>query len=163
MTPQPVTGEVLAGVVERVTYHNAENGFCVLRARARGHRDVVTVVGHAAAISAGDERRFDPGLDNSCISRCASPSQADAIQALTSTSCPGHSVAAGKLRRANRGQSCAVCSCPYLFRWRSLREWWLCEAWWCSFSRKAPARTLRAVTGGSAAGPSHSRQFGLIP
>src|SRR5690349_17614472 len=94
MTPQPVTGEVLAGVVERVTYHNAENGFCVLRARARGHRDVVTVVGHAAAISAGDERRFDPGLDNSCISRCASPSQADAIQALTSTSCPGHSVAA---------------------------------------------------------------------
>src|SRR5690349_20472303 len=54
MTPQPVTGEVLAGVVERVTYHNAENGFCVLRARARGHRDIVTVVGHAAAISAGE-------------------------------------------------------------------------------------------------------------
>jgi exodeoxyribonuclease V alpha subunit len=24
--------EVLAGLVERVTYHNAENGFCVLRA-----------------------------------------------------------------------------------------------------------------------------------
>jgi hypothetical protein len=35
--------EVLAGLVERVTYHNAENGFCVLRAKARGHRDVVTV------------------------------------------------------------------------------------------------------------------------
>src|SRR3974390_2993726 len=48
------TGEGLAGLVERVTYHNAENGFCVLRARARGHRDVVTVVGHAAAISAGE-------------------------------------------------------------------------------------------------------------
>ena len=54
MIPQPDTGEVLAGLVERVTYHNAENGFCVLRARARGHRDVVTVVGHAAAISAGE-------------------------------------------------------------------------------------------------------------
>ena len=27
--------EVLAGLVERVTYHNAENGFCVLRAKAR--------------------------------------------------------------------------------------------------------------------------------
>src|SRR5579864_9099185 len=56
MTPQPtsVTEEVLAGLVERVTYHNVENGFCVLRARARGHRDVVTVVGHAAAISAGE-------------------------------------------------------------------------------------------------------------
>ena len=45
---------MLAGLVERVTYHNAENGFCVLRARARGHRDVVTVVGHAASISAGE-------------------------------------------------------------------------------------------------------------
>jgi exodeoxyribonuclease V alpha subunit len=54
LSPQPDTGEVLAGLVERVTYHNAENGFCVLRARARGHRDVVTVVGHAAAISAGE-------------------------------------------------------------------------------------------------------------
>src|ERR1022692_691897 len=56
MTPQPTssTQEVLAGLVERVTYHNAENGFCVLRAKARGHRDVVTVVGHAAAISAGE-------------------------------------------------------------------------------------------------------------
>ena len=37
-----------------MTYHNAENGFCVLRAKARGHRDVVTVVGHAASIAAGE-------------------------------------------------------------------------------------------------------------
>jgi exodeoxyribonuclease V alpha subunit len=56
MRPQPEssTQEVLAGLVERVTYHNTENGFCVLRARARGHRDVVTVVGYAATISAGE-------------------------------------------------------------------------------------------------------------
>ena len=56
MKPQPQTSpqEVLAGLIERVTYHNAENGFCVLRAKARGHRDVVTVVGHAAAIAAGE-------------------------------------------------------------------------------------------------------------
>ena len=56
MKPQsgPSTQEVLAGLVERVTYHNAENGFCVLRAKARGHRDVVTVVGHAATIAAGE-------------------------------------------------------------------------------------------------------------
>jgi exodeoxyribonuclease V alpha subunit len=46
--------EVLAGLIERVTYYNAENGFCVLRTKARGHRDVVTVVGYAAAISAGE-------------------------------------------------------------------------------------------------------------
>ncbi len=56
MKPQPEASkqEVLAGLVERVTYHNAENGFCVLRAKARGHRDVVTVVGHAAMIGAGE-------------------------------------------------------------------------------------------------------------
>src|SRR5256714_8623898 len=56
MRPQPESSsqEVLAGLVERVTYHNSENGFCVLRAKVRGHRDVVTVVGHAAAIAAGE-------------------------------------------------------------------------------------------------------------
>src|SRR5436309_7487865 len=52
--PEPSTQAVLAGLVERVTYHNLENGFCVLRAKVRGHRDVVTVVGHAAAIAAGE-------------------------------------------------------------------------------------------------------------
>lgn len=46
--------ETLAGLVERVTFHNPENGFCVLRLKARGHRDLVTVVGHAAMISAGE-------------------------------------------------------------------------------------------------------------
>ncbi|MEB3361570.1 MAG: helix-hairpin-helix domain-containing protein, partial [Synechococcaceae cyanobacterium] len=46
--------EVLAGSIERVTFHNADNGFCVLRIKARGHRDLVTVVGHAAEISAGE-------------------------------------------------------------------------------------------------------------
>ncbi|MGN7870619.1 SF1B family DNA helicase RecD2 [Paracoccus sp. 22332] len=46
--------EVLAGPVERVTFHSPESGFCVLRVKARGHRDLVTVVGHAAMISAGE-------------------------------------------------------------------------------------------------------------
>ena len=46
--------EVLAGLVERVTFHNAENGFCVLRIKARGQRDLITVLGHAATISAGE-------------------------------------------------------------------------------------------------------------
>src|SRR5580658_5599546 len=54
MEPQPSDREVLAGLVERVTYQNAENGFCVIRVKARGHRDLVTVVGHAAVISAGE-------------------------------------------------------------------------------------------------------------
>ena len=51
---EPSTQEVLAGLVERVTFHNSENGFCVLRAKARGHRDLVTVVGHAATICNGE-------------------------------------------------------------------------------------------------------------
>src|ERR1700719_544585 len=46
--------EVLAGLVERVTFHNDENGFCVLRVKARGQRDLITVLGHAATISAGE-------------------------------------------------------------------------------------------------------------
>src|SRR6516225_354019 len=46
--------EVLAGLVERVTYQNAENGFCVIRVKARSHRELVTVVGHAATIAAGE-------------------------------------------------------------------------------------------------------------
>jgi exodeoxyribonuclease V alpha subunit len=52
--PETSNQEVLAGLVERVTYHNTENGFCVLRANARGHRNVVTVVCHAATIAAGE-------------------------------------------------------------------------------------------------------------
>ena len=52
--PQPTTQEVLAGPVERVTFHNDESGFCVLRIKARGHRELVTVIGHAAVISAGE-------------------------------------------------------------------------------------------------------------
>jgi exodeoxyribonuclease V alpha subunit len=40
--------------VKRGTFHNDESGFCVLRVKARGHRDLVTVVGHAAAIAAGE-------------------------------------------------------------------------------------------------------------
>src|SRR3954466_2668421 len=46
--------EALAGLVERVMFHNPENGFCVLRVKARGQRDLVTLVGAAAAITAGD-------------------------------------------------------------------------------------------------------------
>lgn len=46
--------ENLAGLVERVTFHNEESGFSVLRVKARGHRDLITVIGHAATIGAGE-------------------------------------------------------------------------------------------------------------
>ena len=46
--------EVLAGIVARITFHNAETGFCVLRVKGRGHRDLAVVVGHAATVSPGE-------------------------------------------------------------------------------------------------------------
>ena len=46
--------EAFGSLVERVTFHNPENGFCVLRVKARGQRDLVTVVGAAAAVNAGE-------------------------------------------------------------------------------------------------------------
>ena len=52
--PAQSPSEVLVGNVERVTFHSEESGFCVLRVKARGHRDLVTTIGHAAMISAGE-------------------------------------------------------------------------------------------------------------
>ena len=46
--------EPLSGLVERVTFHSAETGFCVLRVKVRGHRDLVTVLGAAAEVHAGE-------------------------------------------------------------------------------------------------------------
>lgn len=47
-------GETLVGTVERVTFHNPETGFCVLKVHVRGKRDLVAVVGHAPAVGAGE-------------------------------------------------------------------------------------------------------------
>ena len=46
--------EALAAMVERVTFHNPETGFCVLRLKARGHKDLITATGHAPDINAGE-------------------------------------------------------------------------------------------------------------
>jgi exodeoxyribonuclease V alpha subunit len=55
-SPAPSTHptEHLTGAVERVTFHSEETGFCVLRVKVRGHRDLVTVVGTAATITPGE-------------------------------------------------------------------------------------------------------------
>ncbi len=37
-----------------MTFHNEENGFCVLRLRAGGQRDLITIIGHASTISASE-------------------------------------------------------------------------------------------------------------
>jgi len=46
--------ETLTGLIERVTYHNPENGFAVLRVVVKGRQDLVTVVGSATSVSAGE-------------------------------------------------------------------------------------------------------------
>jgi len=46
--------EHVSGLVERVTSHSDESGFCVLRVKVRGHRDHTTVVGTLPQVQAGE-------------------------------------------------------------------------------------------------------------
>ncbi|GAW65506.1 ATPase AAA [Geoanaerobacter pelophilus] len=46
--------ERLSGSVERVTFHSEESGFCVLRAKVKGERELITVIGSAASITPGE-------------------------------------------------------------------------------------------------------------
>ena len=52
--PSPPSLEQLSGLVERVTFHNADSGFCVLRLKVRGERDLITLVGHAPSVTPGE-------------------------------------------------------------------------------------------------------------
>ena len=45
--------EQLRCVVERITYQNPENGYTVIKCRAKGFSDLVTVVGSMADIHVG--------------------------------------------------------------------------------------------------------------
>jgi exodeoxyribonuclease V alpha subunit len=57
--------EELAGLVKRATHHNDESGFSVLRVKARGHRNIVTVVGTLPKVRVGE------GLGQPGKSTCA--------------------------------------------------------------------------------------------
>ena len=43
--------EQLSGAIERITFHNLDNGYCVLRVQAEGHRELITVVGNPTGFS----------------------------------------------------------------------------------------------------------------
>ncbi|MBM4090767.1 MAG: ATP-dependent RecD-like DNA helicase [Planctomycetes bacterium] len=47
--------ETLRGTIERVTFFNEDNGFAVLKVKASGQRDLVTVTGNVSSVSAGEE------------------------------------------------------------------------------------------------------------
>src|SRR5437870_374548 len=46
--------EQISGLIERVTFHSDESGFCVLRVKIKGQRDEVTVVGSLPTVTAGE-------------------------------------------------------------------------------------------------------------
>ena len=46
--------EYLSGNIERITYHNPENGFCVLRVKVKNHKELVTVTGSVPSVSVGE-------------------------------------------------------------------------------------------------------------
>ena len=46
--------ERIAGLVERVTFHNEQNGFCVLRLKVKGERELVTLISHTPAVTPGE-------------------------------------------------------------------------------------------------------------
>ena len=50
---RPVSEEV-SGLIERVTFHSDESGFCVLRVKARGQQEETTVVGSLPSVTAGE-------------------------------------------------------------------------------------------------------------
>jgi hypothetical protein len=47
---RPATEEI-SGLIERVTFHNEENGFCVLRVKTQGHREETTVIGSLPSVT----------------------------------------------------------------------------------------------------------------
>ncbi len=50
---QPAT-EQISELIERVTFHSDESGFCVLRVKVKGQREEVTVVGSLPSVTAGE-------------------------------------------------------------------------------------------------------------
>lgn len=52
--PSQSSSDQIMGLVERVTFFNEETGFCVLRVKAKDHRDLVTVVGSVSAVTPGE-------------------------------------------------------------------------------------------------------------
>ena len=86
-TPNPEDG--LAGLIERVTFHNEETGFAVLRVKVKGRRDLATVVGSLASVSAGEwitaqgrwVRDSEHGLQlNATFLECTPPTSREGIE-----------------------------------------------------------------------------------
>jgi len=49
-----VSQDRLTGFIERITFHSEETGFCVLQVKAKGHKSLITIIGHAAQVLPGE-------------------------------------------------------------------------------------------------------------
>jgi exodeoxyribonuclease V alpha subunit len=52
--PSASVAESVSGLIERVTFFKEDTGFCVLRVKVKGQRDLVTVVASLPSVSAGE-------------------------------------------------------------------------------------------------------------
>lgn len=50
----PTNHEHLHGIIERITYHSPDTGFCVLQVKVRNHHDLLTVVGACNSPTPGE-------------------------------------------------------------------------------------------------------------
>jgi len=46
--------ENISGIIERITFHNLDNGYVVLKVHVQGRRELVTVLGHLSSVVAGE-------------------------------------------------------------------------------------------------------------
>lgn len=53
-TVQKKNSETISGVIERVTFHSEESGFCVLKVKTKEQRDLVTIVGTSMTVTPGE-------------------------------------------------------------------------------------------------------------
>jgi exodeoxyribonuclease V alpha subunit len=81
--------ESLSGLIERVTFFNDETGFAILKVKAKGHRDEVTVLGALPAVNPGEwltaegrwERNRDFGMQfRADMLSSAAPTTREGIQ-----------------------------------------------------------------------------------
>ncbi len=54
MTQQFSDPECLSGTIERVWHDDPDSGFCIIRVKVQDHRELITVLGYAASVSAGE-------------------------------------------------------------------------------------------------------------
>lgn len=66
--PEEMSGDrsvrEIVGQIERITYHDAESGYTVLRVQVRGYPELVTAVGHTANLAVGSILRLKGGWKN---------------------------------------------------------------------------------------------------